>query len=272
MKKPRGIVICVGYDDLLDITLRKNMRHLSECCVVTSLDDERTVAIAESVPGVSVFRTDAFTRHGASFNKGLAMEEGLTFFGREVGPILIWDADIIFPDEMDLSFAQNGLLYGASRRIINDPQSYVEGFEYSNLKIERESEFAGFFQFFFPNDVHLEGKEYWYDPTFSHAGGGDSYFQSLWPIAAKVRLPIVCLHLGPRDTNWFGRVSKRKDGSIPDGWIEKKMLMVKLMVSQGWSKVTKKISLKDRVKVPGYESKFIWGRSNPETDVIDGAK
>ena len=271
MRKPRGIVICVGYDDLLEITLRKNMMHLSECCVVTSLDDERTVMVAESVPGVSVFRTDAFTRHGARFNKGLAMEEGLTFFGREEGPILIWDADIIFPDEMDLEDTHSGILYGASRRIIEDPQSYVDGFDYSSLKVESESEFAGFFQLFFPDDPNLKASEYWYDPTFSHAGGGDSYFQSLWSISSRIRLPVVCLHLGPRDTNWFGRVSKRVDGSLPDGWTERKLLMLKLRLSQGWSKIKKKIRLRDRVKVPGYKSDFIWGMSNPDTNSIENS-
>ena len=72
----RGITTCVGYSDILKITLVRNMRHMSECCVVTSPEDHATQEVARSVPGVILSITNAFTRIPPSrFNKGLALEE-----------------------------------------------------------------------------------------------------------------------------------------------------------------------------------------------------
>ena len=261
----RGIVTCVGYDDLLEITLRRNMQHFSECCVITSLDDSGTFDVASKVPGVKIFRTDAFTRHGAKFNKGLAMEEGLDFFGRRDW-MLIWDADIVLPDVMNLSPIESGTLYGASRRIVSDPSRYRSSMKFKSFPLTVETEFAGFFQLFNASDPVLSVRP-WYDVTFIHAGGGDSFFQTLWPSERKVRLPIEVLHLGPRDTNWFGRVSSRVDGSKPDGAAESSKLMGYLKASQGWIKLKKVIRLRDRISVPGFASKFLWFNSNPDTDI-----
>jgi len=262
----RGIVTCVGYDDLLEITLRRNMKHFSECCVITSLEDSATFDVASKIPGVKIFRTDAFTRYGARFNKGLAMEEGLDFFGRS-GWMLIWDADIILPDVMDFSQIECGTLYGASRRIISDPSRYKSTMRFESFPLTEETEFAGFFQLFNASDPVLTVRP-WYDVTFVHAGGGDSFFQTLWPADKKVRLPIQTLHLGPRDTNWFGRVSSRVDGSKPSGAAESSKLMWYLKVSQGWARQLKKVvRIKDRIRVPGFSSKFLWFNSNPDTDV-----
>jgi hypothetical protein len=261
----RGIVTCVGYDDLLDITLKRNMQHFSECCVITSLDDSGTFDVASKISGVKIFRTDAFTRYGARFNKGLAMEEGLDFFGRS-GWMLIWDADVVLPDVMDLSSTESGTLYGASRRIVSDPSRYKNSMKFDSFPLTEETEFAGFFQLFNASDPALSVRP-WYDVTFIHAGGGDSFFQTLWPPEKKVRLPIQVLHLGPRDTNWFGRVSLRVDGSKPDGAAESSKLMGYLKASQGWIKLKKAIRIRDRIRVPGFASKFLWFNSNPDTDI-----
>lgn len=261
----RRIVTCVGYDDLLEITLRRNMKHFSECCVVTSLDDSRTFDVASSIPGVKIFRTDAFTRYGAKFNKGLAMEEGLDFFGRHDW-MLIWDADIILPDVMDLSAVESGMLYGASRRIVADVVRYKSSMSFESFPLTEETEFAGFFQLFNADDPVLSVRP-WYDVTFIHAGGGDSFFQTLWPASKKVRLPIEVLHLGPKDTNWFGRVSIRIDGIKLQDSEENSKLMRYLKNSQGWLKIRKVIRLRDRIRVPGFVSRFVWFNSNPDTDI-----
>ena len=111
-----GITVCVNYSDLLEITLRRNMRHLSRCVVVTSPEDANTLAVVDSVPNCTAYVTDAFKRHGAAFNKGLALEEGFEFLGRQ-GVICSWDADIVFPDSFPVPDVQPGKLYSAPRRL-----------------------------------------------------------------------------------------------------------------------------------------------------------
>lgn len=274
MIKPRGIVICVNYDDILRITLPWNLACLSECCVITSPSDERTASYVHSLsqgyaPGfLKLFHTDAFTRYGARFNKGLAMEEGLDFFGRE-GWMLIWDADTAFPLDFALPDLEVGILYGAKRRMVEQASRETMACNWSTLPLGRDIEFAGFFQLFHADDFVLR-KRPWYDPTFIHAGGGDAFFQSLWGIRSKIRLDVECLHIGPRDQNWYGRVSKRLDGEPNEDVIRRRESMISMKRSNGWVKDGRKaIRVKDRVKIPGYTSTFIWHRSNPETDVIN---
>lgn len=274
MIKPRGIVICVNYDDILRITLPWNLACLSECCVVTSTGDQRTASYVTSLasgyaPGfLKLFQTDAFTRYGAKFNKGLAMEEGLSYFGRH-GWMLIWDADTALPRDFVLPELRVGNLYGAKRRMIEQASRETLVCDWSNLPIANDIEFAGFFQLFHADDFVLKQLP-WYDPTFVHAGGGDAFFQSLWGIRSKIRLEVECLHIGPRDQNWYGRVSQRLDGEPNEDVLRRKESMVNMKRSNGWIKDGKKIiRVKDRVKVPGYTSTFIWHRSNPETDVIN---
>ncbi len=261
----RGIVICVEYDDLLEMTLASNIRYLEECVVVTSLNDAKTVAVCDRFSNVRVHRTDAFTRHGAKFNKGLAMEEGFSVLGRD-GWIVIWDADIVFPDLGSLEIRVSpDCLYGPSRLILNDPRQYRidPKSSWAAAQPTVDLEFPGFFQLFHASCPVLDGLPFWYDPTFAHAGGGDCYFQSLWSEYHRIRLPFNVLHLGPRDANWYGRTTSRLDGSSVPQSRERSIELMALKNAQGWSR--KKIHKKhvDRIAVPGYVSTFKWHNSEP---------
>src|SRR4051794_33826296 len=86
----RGITISVGYSEFLAITLAANMRHMKEQLVITSPEDMASQEVARSVHGVELFVTDAATRHGAYFNKGLCFEEAWDYWGRD-GWFCIWD-------------------------------------------------------------------------------------------------------------------------------------------------------------------------------------
>lgn len=253
----RGIVICVNYDDLLSITLPRNMRFLDECIVVTSPADEKTKAVCAGIERVRVFETNAFYEYGAKFNKGLAMEQGFEFMGRE-GWILIWDADILFPDDMADYIQVDDMyptrLYGARRRILHNPKDWTPDFNWQAARPTRDRDFPGFYQLFNASDPHIQ-KLPWYDVTFAHAGGGDGYFATRWPWAEKMRMPFDVLHLGPRDSNWFGRVSERIDGgqlSITD---EDRLLMQKYLSWKGWGTRQDMSATFDHehVNVPGTE-------------------
>lgn len=206
----RGLTVSVGqwYADLLAITLVRNMRHLVECVVVTAPDDP-AIAVATQVPGVRVSVTDAFTRPDANgvrprFNKGLAIEEsGFDFMGRQ-GWIVIWDSDCLFPDLIPFANLREGFLNGARRRMLEDPAQWHPGLDWSQCQRLRDGGAIGFFQCVHADDPAIKDKRPWYDVSFGHAGGGDAFFMSHWPLHKHNVMPMECLHLGPTDRHWFG--------------------------------------------------------------------
>lgn len=252
----RGIVVCVNYADLLRITLPLNMRFLDECVVVTSGTDIETQELCTMIPGVRVCTTEAFTAFGAKFNKGLAIEEGFFFLGRD-GWILIWDADIIFPDDI-LTYAnvdqlEVGNLYGMPRKILLDPKEWHPEFNWKRTHRTVDRDIPGYFQLFRADDPHIAQLP-WYDVTFAHAGGGDGYFASRWPKTNKVKFTdTFALHLGPRDTNWFGRASERTDGKTVEQSAENKALMERYLSYKGWGRPCTVDSFEhERIEVPGH--------------------
>lgn len=230
----RSLTVCVDYDDLLEITLPRNARHLKEVVVVTTPEDTRTQDLVKSVPNARCFVTDAFHRNGARFNKGLAIEECFDYMGR-YGWLLIWDADILFPARFTWPHLVKGCLYTPLRRNLDNPSEWTPRFDWSKAPISKDSEFAGYFQLFHADDPVLQ-KRPWYDVIYTHAGGGDSAFQNKWSKRHKVRPPLQVLHLGPRDANWFGRTTPRIDGEEVEGIREKRRLMEKFLHYKGWGR------------------------------------
>jgi hypothetical protein len=244
----RGITISVNYAPQLAITLVRNMRHLAECLVVTSPEDECTKAVARSVPGVRVLETDAFTRHGARFNKGLAFEEGFDDMGRD-GWLLVWDADILIPDCLALPELRPDVLYGCRRRMLANAVQWTPDLDWRHCPVAADGGPIGFFQLFHAQGQHVGDKRPWYDVSFAHAGGGDAYFMNLFPPSHRTLLPIEALHLGERDRNWFGTDPESQE------------LMRAFVVRNGWSRsirpgdhaINERVGeLVERVEVPGY--------------------
>ena len=208
-----SIVVCVQFDDLLAITLPQNARHCERVLVVTSPADEATQDVVSPVPNAEVCATDAFYRHGAAFNKGLALEEGFDVLGRE-GWLLVWDADVVMPDRMDLADVEVGSLYSPHRRMCRNIAEYHGQTDWRQWPIQGDLEHAGYFQLFHAADPLLRDRP-WYGIDWRHAGGCDSDFQAKWPAQKRVRLPFEVLHLGVAHLNWHGRCQPRLDGSIP---------------------------------------------------------
>jgi hypothetical protein len=204
----RGITISVNYADLLAITLPRNMRHLTECLVITTADDVQTQRIAAVVPGVRTYITDAFTRYGAYFNKGLAMEEGFEVLGRS-GQILIWDADCLFPQSIPWGLLKVNALNGAHRRICTPVTRWSDGCNWDEFPPHADGGPIGFFQCFCADD--LNGKRPWYHVGYPHAGGCDAYFIGHWEASRRHVLPFHVLHLGQVDQHWFGTSAEARD-------------------------------------------------------------
>ena len=242
-----GVVVCVNYDDFLSITLPKNMKYVDRMLVITHPSDHKTIEAVTKTPGVEVLKTDSFYAEGASFNKGAAMEEGFDLLGRSDW-FLIWDADTLFPDNMEIGKLDSGFLYTPWRRILNDPKIYEfdQDVAWKISSRRRDREFCGYFQLFDAKDKNCQQLP-WYDTNFVHAGGADGLFQARWPTHAKRRLPFDVLHLGPADTNWFGRQSNRMDGEDIANAIDCSKKMELFLHFKGWGRPKKQIHFKEKL-------------------------
>lgn len=229
------------------------MRHLTECLVVTAPGDP-SIAVAKAVPGVRVFETDAFTRPDRDdvvprFNKGLAMEEGFSVLGRR-GHILIWDADVLFPEYLPLERMRPNGLHGARRRVLEDVSRWRPELDWRSCPLHRDGNGPiGFFQLFDAAAAPLRGVFPWYDVSFPHAGGCDAAFMDHFPRTLWFVLPMEVLHLGPVDVNWMGTAPGARD------------LMAKYIYQNQWRRAMKNHTpeaaarageLPKRLNYPGY--------------------
>lgn len=247
----RGLTASVGYGDLLAITLPMNMRHFSECIVVTSPEDEQTQEVARSIPGVRLSITDAATRHGASFNKGLLLEEGgFEFMGRH-GCILIHDSDILLPDELPLHLCKPNTLHGARRRIVADPASWKPETPWQAYPHAKDGGPVGFFQLFHAESTPIVNRRPWYNVNYPHAGGGDAYFMDLFPPNLRCVLPVDVLHFGLPDRNWFGRDPAGRDKMSA---FAHRMQWRRAMQGADPTAAARVGEMPERVDVPGYET------------------
>ena len=209
-----ALTVCVDYDDLLQITLPYNCRYFDKIVIVTSPKDTATFDFALSRSNVEVLATDTFYKDGASFAKGLAIEEGLDHLGRD-GWICIVDADVIIPEDVLVTCPQVGYLYTPHRYLLEDPRKWSPDLDWKSLPTVRESEHAGYCQFFHADDPVLKDARPWYGTRWKHAAGCDSDFQAHWDKDHKIRLPWKVLHIGPHGLNWHGRFTPKLDGSTP---------------------------------------------------------
>lgn len=210
----KGITVSVDYAGELALTLPRNAKHFDEVLVVTSPADMATQDVVAAVPNASMHLTNAFFRDGAAFNKGLALNEGFKLLQPD-GWTVIFDADVVMPDGMYLSDCDIGKLYSPRRRLCKDPREYTGQTDWRQWPIITEIEHAGFFQLFHTDDPAVVIQP-WYDPTWVHAGGADSFFQARWPKQRKVWLPFYVLHLGDTDRNWYGRQTAYLNGTVPE--------------------------------------------------------
>lgn len=261
MPSLRGLTVSVGYADLLAITLPRWARRLEECVIVTAPHDLDTQRVALASPNCRLHITDAFTRHGAVFNKGLALEEGFELLGRH-GWILAFDADIVLPDApLPLEGIVPGNLYSAPRRILKDPKKWHSGYDWQRAKLHQEQGMPGYFHLFHADDPHIQELPYG-DLTYSHAGGSDGFFQSRWEPERKIWLPTEVLHLGPVDCNWFGRASQLIDGTPGDS--KAAAMMSGFKAQKGWIRGRAPAErVQERVIVPGHEPrKWVYARQD----------
>lgn len=113
-----GVTVSVGFDDMLDATLQRNMPQLDNMIVVTSHEDQKTQEVARK-HGAMLVVTDLHRKNGRRFNKGAAINAGFNYFQHH-GWRLHLDADIALPGNFRrLIFNHHHLerscIYGADR-------------------------------------------------------------------------------------------------------------------------------------------------------------
>lgn len=224
------VTTSVGFDDILDVTLRHNHAHFDTAIVVTSHDDKATQKVAAKYGALCVL-TDLFSKNGRVFNKGAAINDGFGRFQYH-GWRAHMDADIVVPDNFrrllfNHSHLEKWALYGADRvdvlgtdildRILRQPQhdwSYFirQGYDCNisprYVDLLRGYVPIGYFQLWHSSCQ----KDYpW---SLGSAAHDDVLFANQWPRHARHLLPTVMLwHLIPEPTrlgqNWEGRKTRR---------------------------------------------------------------
>lgn len=123
--KLQGITICKGFGDYLAESMVRNFKHFDRYFIVTHPEDAETQKICSAFENVVCIQTDCMHEGGARFNKGLAINFGLSQMNSD-GWILHIDADVVLPANFRDRFNQMELdencIYGADRH-------YVVGFE-----------------------------------------------------------------------------------------------------------------------------------------------
>lgn len=201
--KIHAMTVCVNYADLLAKSIDRWLEGCESLTVVTLPHDRDTHELCwprmDATKKLSVFSTTAFTRDGASFNKGRAMEQALGNVPWEDW-ILFFDADILPPadwlDQLRRMNLKPGKLYGSWRW-----QDRLNG------QRIRDREYPGYFQLIHSSDPRAQDRPL-FDTSFLHAGNYDTVFQNRWGDGGdgphKERLPLRLVHLGSLG-NWWGR-------------------------------------------------------------------
>jgi hypothetical protein len=207
-----AVTVCVGFDDLLDVTLGLNHPHLDTLIIVTSHADRATQAVAAKHGAICV-QTDLFGKNGRAFNKGAAINAGFSRFQYH-GWRLHLDADIALPDNFRRILFNHTVLdpaciYGADRVDVIGREAignsaaapqHIHGFllspqpshPLSSRYVDTLRGYVpiGFFQLWHCSTQ----KEYpWSLGTAAH---DDIMFAEQWPAPCRRFLPtVICQHL-----------------------------------------------------------------------------
>lgn len=180
--KLEAVIVCKDYADFLEHTLPENLQYLDRLVVVTHPDDKKTQVLCQKY-GVDTVITREFHRDGDAFNKGRAINLGLSHL-RHDGWLIHLDADILLPHRfrkmLDHAELDPTCLYGADRLNCVTYEHWqahrhktVPQFQWRYLVTPQKE---------FPLGSRLLHKEYGYCPI--------GYFQ-LWHSSQKRKYPVI---------------------------------------------------------------------------------
>jgi len=218
--KIEAVVACVGFDDLLEESLRHNLPHLDSLIVVTSPTDAKTAHVCRRY-GAEVIQTDAF---GHRFAKGAGLNVALGYF-KYRGWRMVLDADILLPDNfrrilLNHTALDRDCLYGADRvdvigregigRMSQQPQWGLREEVSTPLPIRSRlvTRACGYLPLGYFQLWHTSCQKP-YPSSADGAGLDDVLFSQLWPATHRRLLPSVivyhlCVNPPTLGENWDG--------------------------------------------------------------------
>ncbi len=232
------VTTCVGFDDILDVSLGQNSHLADTVTVVTSYDDKRTHSVCKK-HGAFCVQTDLFKKNGRNFNKGAAINAGMDRF-QYAGWRLSLDADILLPHNFrqilfNHTYLNKQCIYGADRidvigidawnklheKLHRCPQHIhsclVDHGTKNHVGARYVDKLRGYCPIGYFQLWHYEShKDYPY--SLGTAAHDDVIFASLWAEQHRILLPqVVVYHLCGSEPiwseNWDGkRKNKRIDG------------------------------------------------------------
>jgi hypothetical protein len=217
-----AVTTCVGFDDLLDITLELNHPHLDTMIVVTAHDDRKTQLVCRK-HGARCVQSDLFRKNGRHFNKGAAINAGMDYFQYH-GWRLHLDSDIALPPNFrrvlfNHSHLERNTLYGADRldvvaadrhglrhRVLNHLQHtagcIVHAPPGSAIGARYVDALRGYCPIGFFQLWHSSAQKP-YPYSLGSAEHDDVMFASLWPESHRKLLPSgFVYHLCARQPRW----------------------------------------------------------------------
>jgi hypothetical protein len=212
------LTLCIGFADILDITLPINKTIISNITVLTSPDDTATIEVCKK-HSVECIQSYTHKENNQTFNKGKILNFGLNhilcknLFTIQKNPILYIDSDIILNPKLktlDPSILEDDWIYGCKRAMITDfnqlydcikqHKSNFDLIESEHIEYDRclDIEVIGYFQLF--KDIRF------YDELYDGADKVDLWFALKFN--NNINLNIPCIHIGYKN-NWHGRLSDK---------------------------------------------------------------
>jgi hypothetical protein len=225
-----AVIVCNNYSDFLEHTLPENLQHLDGVVVVTTPEDKATRALCEKY-SVDVLDTNVFFEKGDAFNKGRAINLGLSHL-RHDDWLLHLDADTMLPHRFRTMLEHARLdkrnLYGADRLNVHGHDHWMKH------KPKTVPQFAYRYLVTAPDPFKVGARlihmEYGYCPIgyfqLWHASEHRKYpinqgsaehtdvlFSVQWPRERRILLPeLFVFHLESEranmGANWKGRTTK----------------------------------------------------------------
>ena len=238
-----GIIVCVNYSDFLAHTLPYNKTHFDNLIVITDTKDKKTKELCDYYH-VRCIQTDIFYENGDSFNKGAAINYGLSQLEKKDWVIHL-DADIYLPP-LTRNILENiplepHKIYNADRlmcpsyekwmEFINDPQKIQEGWVYVHLTTfpigVRLAEYnnknagyepIGYFQLWNPKGSNVfdypTQHDYCDRTDVLHCKKFVRKDRELLPEIVVIHLESEGLSVGSMGKNWKGRKTKLFQPSV----------------------------------------------------------
>ena len=121
------IIASVNYADFLEITLPLNKKHFNKIVILTTPEDLETQKICKE-NSVECFVTEKFKYNGATFDRGSAFNEAVSFY-KFTDFLLHLDGDIVLPDNFKELIIKSNLdpemFYGSQRIFIPTYEEWV---------------------------------------------------------------------------------------------------------------------------------------------------